>query len=138
MERLECIGRNDLAQLLVIETGMIPEIPDSFKVPNQTLECIFHSKQLQHKSFKNELSRLTSNYRAWEVMVKAAWEGMKSVYAMSSPAVYQWPSLLDHESEIDQMVTLSLQSISAFTEGLHARLRIVADSDSFDVETVKP
>ena len=138
LERLKCIGRNDLAEFMVTETGIIPEIPDSFRVPNQSLECVFHSKQLQYKSFRNELSRLTSNCHTWEVMVKAAWEDMKPVYAMSTPAVYQWQSLLDHESEIDQMITLSLQSICAFTEGFHTRLRIVADSDSFDVDMIRP
>ena len=88
---LEHIGRIDLAKLLVIETGLIPDTPSSLKSPNQTLDHILHVKRTQYISYRYELSRLMTNDHEWGVMIKTTWEDMKKIFAMDTPVIYQCP-----------------------------------------------
>lgn len=67
VQRLEHIGRIDLAKLLVVETG-VPDVPSSLKGPNQTLDHIFYVKQTQYIFYRNELSRLTANDRSRDIL----------------------------------------------------------------------
>ena len=142
IQRLEHIGRIDLAKLLVMETG-IPDIPTSLKSPSQTLDHIFHVKQTQYIFYRNELSRLTANYHEWGVMIKTTWENMKQIFAMDAPMIYQWPYF--HEqigtktAKINpRLVSATLQNISTFAAGYHAHVRTRAESKSFHADAVKP
>ncbi len=142
VQRLEHIGRIDLAKLLVVETG-VPDVPSSLKGPNQTLDHIFYVKQTQYIFYRNELSRLTANDHEWRVMIKTTWEDMKHIFAMDTPIVHQWPCFHDQidteTAKIDpRLISLTLQSISTFAAGYHAHIQTRAESKSFDVDALKP